>query len=426
MKVYIKEFGPIRNAEVSLAPMTIFTGDSNLGKSYVNYLMYYLVRSLTVEALRDFFANKIKNKKGELNLTLDSLQNWMNGQAEKFMRNFLNAPELVCDVKFYLLEEKKNETYHIRYKEHENNNPEELPNTFLNNRKSIEIEINDKKYETLFPAMGDIMPVALAIYFSGYIQEILFNKVIEQAFILPPARGAFVGENYTLKENISSSVGMYRYFLRDYDIATQRQIKRSKYEKQIEQLVKGKLITKEGKQLLIMKNGNMLPLSAAASSIKELSPFLYTIQASSGMKQSFCIEEPEAHLHPEMQIAVMDLLACCFSDGMQFQFTTHSDYIMQRVNQMIKLEYIRKKNSVEFKRICEQYRLSEHHCIKREDVKVYYFKADENGNVEIVDLVITEQGFPMVTFFNVVQAMSDIEDNLNNVIAEIGDYYYEN
>ena len=193
MKVYIKEFGPIRNAEVSLAPMTIFTGDSNLGKSYVNYLMYYLVRSLTVEALRDFFANKIKNKKGELNLTLDSLQNWMNGQAEKFMRNFLNAPELVCDVKFYLLEEKQNETYHIRYKEHENNNPEELPNTFLNNRKSIEIEINDKKYETLFPAMGDIMPVALAIYFSGYIQEILFNKVIEQAFILPPARGAFVG-----------------------------------------------------------------------------------------------------------------------------------------------------------------------------------------------------------------------------------------
>lgn len=426
MKVFIKEFGPIKNAEVSLAPMTIFTGDSNLGKSYVNYLMYYLVRSITVEALRDFFVNKTKNKSGAFNLTLDSLQNWINGQAEKFMRNFLNAPELICDVRFYLLDEQKAITYHIRYEELEKNNTEEFPSTFLNNRKSIKVEINDQKHETLFPAVEDIMSVALAIYFSKYIQETLFGKVIEQAFILPPARGAFVGENYTLKENISSSVGMYRYFLRDYDMATQRQFKSRKYEKQIEQLVKGKLITKEGKQLLIMKNGNKLPLSAAASSIKELSPFLYTLQASSGMNQSFCIEEPEAHLHPEMQIAIMDLLACCFSDGMLFQFTTHSDYIMQRVNQMIKLEYIRKNSKIEFNKLCKQYGLSERHCIKKEQVKVYYFKANESGDIEIIDIGITEQGFPMVTFFDVVQAMAEIEDNINNVIADIKENYNEN
>lgn len=41
-RIHIEELGPIKNADITLAPVMIFTGASNLGKSYTNFLAYYI------------------------------------------------------------------------------------------------------------------------------------------------------------------------------------------------------------------------------------------------------------------------------------------------------------------------------------------------------------------------------------------------
>ena len=69
---------------------------------------------------------------------------------------------------------------------------------------------------------------------------------------------------------------------------------------------------------------------------------------------SFCFEEPEAHLHPKMQVALADLVAACLNHDIFFQFTTHSDYFLQRLNQLIKLGIVKKKNEGKFKDICSE------------------------------------------------------------------------
>lgn len=424
MIINIHKFGPIENARITFAPMTIFTGDSNLGKSYVNYLMYYLVRYTSREELIHFFESK-KTQKKEFDVTLHSIQNWMNNSVEPFMRSFLNAPELVCSVEFELLPSETDKKFHLKFEEFESINTQETSNEdYFRSGNTVRITIDDYSNEFLLPNLLREKEFAFAIEFSSYFQKILFGKSISQAFILPPARGAFVGENYTLKEKIGSSVGMYRYFLKDYDFATQYWTKKRKrvtrYSEQIERLVNGKLITREGTQYIVLKTGKELPLSAAASSIKELSPLLYTLLLSGNRQiMSFCIEEPEAHLHPQMQISMVDLLACCFNDGMIFQFTTHSDYVMQRINQLIKLEYIRKNDNSKFKEICSQFNLSESHCIQKEKVKTYLFELNEEGKVLIEELTITDLGFPMVTFFDVVHSMTMTEDVINNAIEDI-------
>lgn len=424
MIINIHKFGPIENARIEFAPMTIFTGDSNLGKSYVNYLMYYLVRCTSQEELVHFFEKKSGLKK-EFEITLHSIQHWMNNNVESFMRNFLNAPELTCSVEFELLPSDANKTFYCKYEEFKTSNDEETSNEeFFRVGNSVKISINDYSNEIFVPPFIKEKEFVISIEFSAYLQKILFGKYISQAFILPPARGAFVGENYTLKEKIGSSVGMYRLFLKDYDFATQYWSKKRKgtmrYSEQIERLVNGKLITKEGTQYIVLKTGKELPLSAAASSIKELSPLLYTLLLSGNNRtMSFCIEEPEAHLHPQMQVSMVDLLACCFNDGMMFQFTTHSDYVMQRINQLIKLEYIRQHDKNKFKEICSQFHLNEKHCLRKENIKTYYFELNKEGKVEIEELFITDFGFPMVTFFDVVQSMTTTEDVINNAIEDI-------
>ena len=46
MKLKVKNFGPIRKAEVELKPLTVFVGPSNTGKSYLAMLLYSIAKTL--------------------------------------------------------------------------------------------------------------------------------------------------------------------------------------------------------------------------------------------------------------------------------------------------------------------------------------------------------------------------------------------
>ena len=48
MKLTVKNFGPIREAEeIEIAPLTVFVGHSNTGKSYLAMLAYATIYVLT-------------------------------------------------------------------------------------------------------------------------------------------------------------------------------------------------------------------------------------------------------------------------------------------------------------------------------------------------------------------------------------------
>ena len=256
MKVYIERFGPIENAQIEFAPMVVFTGDSNLGKSYVNYLLYYFVYSLNY-SIKTFVSKKLNNSK-KMDVSTSAIEKWLDGNAESFMRDFLNAPELECRVHYELFPEGNNRSYHIEYEERIVRTDND--DSFGSEATYVTVRINDieiKDYYVL--SFVEMTKSVISRAFSKVLQNDVFQTEISQAFILPPARGAFVGENYTLKDKIASSVGMYRQFLIDYDHATQfdkimrRHRKVGKYARQIENLMNGKLITKEDKQYLVLK-----------------------------------------------------------------------------------------------------------------------------------------------------------------------------
>lgn len=432
MKIKVIKFGPIENAEIDFAPMMVFTGDSNLGKSYINYLMYYVVYSITnIDVLEKFIAQKRKEK-NEFEIAIKSIEGWLESRVEPFMATFLNSPDIQCSVKFELTPSNPDKVYQCKISQTDvsivpTEKKEDI--TILKLTKYV-IDIDGKQNIFNLADLADA-DFIITYCFTKTLQSDIINQEIKSVFILPPARGAFVGENYTLKDKISSSVGMYRMFLNDYDKATspmfsysylsKRRKTAQKYSTEIGRLLNGKLSSRNGKQYLELKNGQKIPLSASASSIKELSPFLFALQNDPETQRSFCIEEPEAHLHPQMQINVTDLIASCFSDGMMFQFTTHSDYVLQRINQLIKLSYIKNHDKEKFTAICERHNFNKRHCINPDKIKMYYFAVNEEGKVTIEQLNVTEKGVPMVTFFEVVRSISEVEDDLENAIDEINE-----
>lgn len=423
-KVYIKKYGPISNAQIEFAPMVIMTGNSNLGKSYVNYLLYFLVRSTSVLDLTDFFISKELHLQTDFYISIRDIQEWMNQRVESFMRDFLNSPDLVCEVTFELTSELE-KRFHIQCKE-EGYDIEQYKKSnelLMSDQTKLVQVLIDGRFTGLYKSEGVIRTSAVETAFSRELQKYVFGTVVGHSLILPPARGAFVGENYTLKQSISSSVGMYRHFLRDYDIATTMVANSfdrpdSIYARMVQKLIGGRLLSKDGTQYFELKGGMTIPLSAAASSIKELSPFLLVLQSlrSNSAPLSFCVEEPEAHLHPSMQIDFADLLASCRNRGLFFQMTTHSDYFMQRINQLLRLGDLRRNYMNQYERLVEENDWDINSYLNKEDVACYYFSQDNSStNISVEKLPIQDDVLPMNTFFDSMTRLTDNESVLNSL-----------
>ena len=97
-----------------------------------------------------------------------------------------------------------------------------------------------------------------------------------------------------------------------------------------------------------------IPLHLASSSARGLSDLYFYFKYSDIKSGDFLmIDEPESHLSPTNQILMARLLVSCVNQGLKVLLTTHSDYIIKEINNLIMLksnfkgkkEFIKKSKS---------------------------------------------------------------------------------
>ncbi len=81
----------------------------------------------------------------------------------------------------------------------------------------------------------------------------------------------------------------------------------------------------------------VLPIEAVASGQMEAWPFFAVAEANldRGIAADYYLEEPETHLHPVAQVAVMDAIALLIERGSRVVMTTHSPYLLYRLNNLL-------------------------------------------------------------------------------------------
>ena len=79
-----------------------------------------------------------------------------------------------------------------------------------------------------------------------------------------------------------------------------------------------------------------LRLSQSSSMVSELAPLVLFLRGIVNPGDLLIIEEPESHLHPDAQTAIARTLARLVREGVRLVITTHSDWLLQQLGNLIR------------------------------------------------------------------------------------------
>lgn len=424
--LHVENFAKIKSADVKISPLMCFVGDNNSGKSYLMSLLWGI---LTLG--KDIFPKMPTETK-----TYKKCENWLEENKNKntelseeaigYYINWFN--ELLANNKKTLLNKIFN--YNVE--------AEKIEIRAYSRKRIFEVRWEDaaERYSVTgkyvkFPKLDEYSREQL-LRMNAYICWNILMEGIAEPLYTPIVKGRRMGEPVYLpasrtgfmltysqlienslqvsfspasQENASALTLPYVDFLQ---LITKFETKRKLSSQNIEivryieeNMTKGDLTIKKEMLPIIQYHPNgterEIPLYVASSIVAEISPLLLLFKSDINFK-TLIIEEPEAHLHPELQQKMAKLIINLVNSGIPVWITTHSDTILQHINNMIKLQ-----NHAFSLNLMNEYGYVKNDLLKQEDVSMYQFSPCELGKTRLESLECTKYGFVVPTFNNAIE-----------------------
>lgn len=129
-----------------------------------------------------------------------------------------------------------------------------------------------------------------------------------------------------------------------------------------------------------LPNNKEIQINATSSSIKSLYLLDSYIKQRAKEGDLLIIDEPELNLHPSNQRKVARLLAMLVNAGINVMFTTHSDYIMNELNNLMLLHTL---NSEDQTNLCSEYDVKKSASLNYQDVTSYVINQQDNNKYKL-------------------------------------------
>ena len=398
--INVQNFGPIEKAEIDLRPLTVFVGESNTGKTYLAALIYALHQhfegfsqlpwansaasflGLVYGPRRRFspsLQDKVEQEKLEMleklntpgcPFKLSDLPQQMHAQIESRLENqedFTNELKRCFDL--------ESASKLIRFIGNQDNELKvslsvgEHDKTYWNFEARVTGSADPTITEHIDPDMilldakdktrnlGDLLDILLIPQGAGgksYYLPAARSGIMQSHGVIATAlikRATRIGLD---RLEVSTFSGMIADFLEQIVQYKERKRSSSSIRRVAEQLetelLEGKIEVKRPTSEAYpeflyrpdqVKEG--LRMSHSSAMVSELAPLVLFLRGIVKQGDLLIIEEPESHLHPSAQTKIAQTLARLVRAGVRVLITTHSNWLLQQIGNLIREGELRKQ-----------------------------------------------------------------------------------
>lgn len=150
------------------------------------------------------------------------------------------------------------------------------------------------------------------------------------------------------------------------------------------------------------KRGFDIPLHLASSSARGLADLYFYLRHTAATGDLLIIDEPESHLDTGNQVRLARILARFVHAGIKVLITTHSDYVIKEINNLIMLGELGDHGNIR-----RTLKYSEYDSLKASSVRAYV--AD---NHSLVPTVVDEFGIDMPVFDKTIDSINQASRKL--------------
>ena len=420
IKVRIDQLGRIRDSEILVSPLMVFSGESGLGKSYLALLCHYFFELLiNTSRLNHFFVDNnidfnvlskdFKDAGTALEIKKQDLEAWMAKDAILYLRYMLGYDGISGQIEI-TLPESVPDTMSFTYKK-------EL--TGLVDKEEIYtiLSLGNLRFRIQEKTQFDESPFAFLLRFV-LIDYIFGNyQMLDSTFVLPPSRGPI------LTEQIIPTTGMYSEFLNDMAGLNRTKPRPDTASEIVLKLFRTILegeVDKEETTYIYTTNDASMPVSAAAASIREIAPLQILAKKQDVSRCAILVEEPEAHLHPLKQRMMADIIGALSHNGAIMQITTHSDYFLRRLNELIMFAKAKKTTDDpdKLRTLSEKVNIVEDMSIDESIIGAYLLRKQAD-NTSIAVKQDISNGIPFAAFRDAILDNMNYQDILGDYLQDV-------
>ncbi|MBE7649265.1 ATP-binding protein [Tenacibaculum finnmarkense] len=452
MKIELNNLGAIKKAELDISKkLTIFCGPNNSGKTYVAFMIYALTKSgpkyFRDSESKSFINELLENGESKYEINIDSLWEYRNKEINELKLSLDNiygisedvANHLFANFDLKILETKEEFSSNIHLIDFFSEI--ELKNTLVEIIKTKKQNFVQLKLKTKSASKENIE--ILNLFLLSKIYSLIAFHPFTSSYILPVERNSI----YTFSKELSiqkqefleraqelgskKSKDPFHYFLKKStrypmpikdgleiaeDLTNYSKTKSEFYEFALEienELLQGEVILTKDGDVQFKSNkakSKRIPIHLTASIVKTLSSLIFYLKYIATKNELIIIDEPELNLHPNNQVTLTRFFAKLINKGFRILISTHSDYIIREINNLIMASSSKKG----VKEIATKQGYTEDIKLSHNDVNAYLFnyKTEKSRNVSIQEIDVTETGFDVNTIDKTVDELNEISEEL--------------
>lgn len=347
-KLHVTNFSCITDADLDLGSLTILIGPQASGKSVLSKLTYFFISVLKEQARHVIKTNTLESYKQFIK---QRFHEWFPSSAwgdKKFSISYkIGSSEIKISRTGY------RETVSDNIRVTLSKDIQNQYNSLLKQTTSLTKKTSEKK-RTEFDFDWRIYELC-----EKSIQKLLGRDYVVQQLYVPAGRSFFtsIGKAFSIFELGGGLDPMAMRFGRFYASIRERSFynfgratpQQQKITQAISEIFGGEIKVDGDKEYVLTKDAREIPFSALSSGQQELLPLMILIpfltRGTRGEKQLVYIEEPEAHLFPTAQSKLVEAFASLINTSNQsldMLITTHSPYVLSKINNLIKAGQLEK------------------------------------------------------------------------------------